>query len=231
MAPRGCNTRCRTTVGPRAGQIDRPVVAPRGCSPMPLPSFQPTPLPTRPRPKPLPAPHCRCLRPSLLSFPRAPDPSHRPRPDAAAFGPAYAPSHAPPSQAFASDPMPLPSAQPTLLPMRRRRRKVLWTSKTLPGDHFSRYGHCLRPRCLLCSSSPTPHCLPGTSVPPLPGALFLVPYSTLPSRDASPPPRSPAPFPWCPLRHRGPAKIPWSPLRRRGPAQNVNDYRAEPSPD
>ena len=47
-------------------------------------------------------------------------------------------------------------------------RKVLWTSKTLPGDHFSRYGHCQRPRCLLCSSSPTPHCLPGTSVPPSP---------------------------------------------------------------
>ena len=47
-------------------------------------------------------------------------------------------------------------------------RKVLWTSKTLPGDHFLRYGHCLRPRCLLCSSSPTPHCLPGTSVPPSP---------------------------------------------------------------
>ena len=91
-------------------------------------------------------------------------------------------------------------------------RKVLWTSKTLPGDHFSRYGHCQRPRCLLCSSSPTPHFLPGMSIPP-PGALFLVPYSTLPSRDASPPPRSPAPFPWCPLR-------------RRGPAPNVNDYRA-----
>ena len=51
-------------------------------------------------------------------------------------------------------------------------RKVLWTSKTLPGDHFSRYGHCQRPRCLLCSSSPTPHCLPGMSVPP-PGALPL----------------------------------------------------------
>ena len=45
-------------------------------------------------------------------------------------------------------------------------RKVHWTSKTLPGDHFSRYGHCQRPRCLLCSSSPTPHCLPGMSVPP-----------------------------------------------------------------
>ena len=95
-------------------------------------------------------------------------------------------------------------------------RKVLWTSKTLPDDHLSRYGHCQRPRCLLCSSSPTPHCLPGMSVPP-PGALLLVPYSTLPSRDASPPPRSPAPFPWCPLR-------------RRGPAPNVNDYRAAAAP-
>ena len=88
-----------------------------------------------------------------------------------------------------------------------------------------------------CSSSPTPHYLPGMPVPP-PGALPLSrgahsgaagqrptstttaprprarsPYSTMPSRDVSPPPRSPAPFPWCPLR-------------RRGPAQNVNDYRA-----
>ena len=51
-------------------------------------------------------------------------------------------------------------------------RKVLWTSKTLPGDHFSRYGHCQRPRCLLCSSSPTPHCLPGTTVPPEPCLCF-----------------------------------------------------------
>ena len=51
-------------------------------------------------------------------------------------------------------------------------RKVLWTSKTLPDDHLSRYGHRQRPRCLLCSSSPTPQCLPGMSVPP-PGALPL----------------------------------------------------------
>ena len=82
-------------------------------------------------------------------------------------------------------------------------RKVLWTSKTLPGDHFSRYGHCQRPRCLLCSSSPTQHCLPGTSVPPPEPCPFpVVPTQAprasaqrqrLPRRDQEPA----APTPQC----------------------------------
>ena len=67
-------------------------------------------------------------------------------------------------------------------------RKVLWTSKTLPGDHFSRYGHRQRPRCLLCSSSPTPHCLPGTTAtPPRSPAPRPLLHTTFPGCQSPPP--------------------------------------------
>ena len=76
-------------------------------------------------------------------------------------------------------------------------------------NHLSRHGKCTG-RQRPCPATT----FRGTDTVNDPDAFFVPrPLLHIAFPGCQSPPRSPAPFPWCPLR-------------RRGPAPNVNDYRA-----